>query len=126
MNELDRRIAEEVMGEPEPPVPGFRVDCPIHSLRGNWRYYDDADRWRPVRFSSSMGLAMCVVDKVLVDYGLAKVVWFTLDYLPALKPENRWCATFRAQHGRRYSPPAYAPTASEAIVRCVLELVSHE
>ena len=80
MDELNRRVAIEVMGEPEPPpAPGrytpisdrtgaLEIGDVRHEASISWpklRIYGHEARWEPADFSGDMDLAIRAVDNVL-------------------------------------------------------------
>lgn len=80
MTDLDRRIAEEIMGESEPPAPdegsvNFPVippSLPILSEGGNWSVvtiYEEGDipRWEPLPFSSDWNYCMKAIRAAQLD-----------------------------------------------------------
>lgn len=87
-NEIDRRIAIEIMGEPEPPpvtvdrwgslyLDGKKLKggilpwgSPACSPGGNWtvrEVYGEDYTWRPMRFSSRLELAELALDKYFAE-----------------------------------------------------------
>lgn len=136
MEELNRRVATEVMGEPEPPLPttpelyphatprypgGRKVRNPsgfrgcFSSDEGNWlllQRLPEGHQWRPVRFSGSMDLAMCAVDTVLAPQG------FRRGLLQLSFDEPRYWTAYLGKYGH-----GEGRTAPEAIVRCLLAFV---
>jgi hypothetical protein len=116
--ELDRKIAELVMGEPEPdalPVEEHKEEWeedlfPRYSKGGNWWCHDRAD-WTPFAFSTDLDLAMRAVEKVRNGENLG---------LTSL-PDGAWKA------GGLGCPWAMSGlTAPEAICRLLLALVEEK
>lgn len=130
MNDLDRRIAIEIMGEEEPKAlrpsqdeidRGMAV-LSLHqiSLKRNWEAYciyanGDIPEWHPMPFSSSLEEALRAVDKLLAE--LSEKTGRNLDlsmvYEPnTLEPFHTYC---HFRHG-------YGNTLPEAICNLLLAL----
>lgn len=123
--ELNRRIAIEVMGDPEPQYAPYNMHS--RSKGGCWHgewanedYYNPVYVWKPLNFSEVMDLAMRAVDEVLKDIeeqGITGYAFLDLMYWPGKKP---WQATIETEnwqlqwHGN-------GDTAPEAICHCLLD-----
>lgn len=117
--ELDRRIATEVMGEPEPPITwpkGFR---PSYSqLRPNWGWLITEQRWTPNRFSTDLDQVMRAVDKLYEEAnGNMSLIPVELAYRAAFKS---WYAMGLGV------PMVEGRTHAEAVCRLLLALVGKE
>ncbi len=134
--ELDRRIAVEVMGEPEPDKPeliecrseegevvGFSYSMDTPSPGGNWRMvqiyeHGDEPEWEPISFSSDLNQAMRAVDKYFLDRG-ARGSRVLIEYRPAEGVESwrAWLGDFLGS-----SRGASGNTAAEAVCNLLLAL----
>lgn len=123
--ELDRRIAETIFGEPEPPPPTLDMDTGEDSPGGVWSVAKAmpgfrAGVWQPESFSTNLDLAMRAVDKYRAD---VKGVYpdyegaLYMEYLPGHDP------AFEADMGNGYGE---GQTLPEAICRLLLALVEME
>lgn len=118
--ELDRRVAELVMGQPEPPE-GLSYSS-VSAFRGSWRpfwvYGVDGARihWQPLPFSTDLDQATRAVDKCLEESGTSAVLemeyrkgddWPYEAYALAVTghgkglPEamTRWCLALKEREG---------------------------
>lgn len=137
MKELDRRIAIEVMGEPEPSMPSKEVisdayadahDNLLHySEGGNWHLWYVGGRgkmgWVPNSFSTSLDLAMRAVDKYVEDTGLDSIPndFLVMSYgLYGPPADKLWQCHFS------YPRTASGKTLPEAICRLLLALGEKE
>ena len=84
--ELDRLVAEEVMGEPMPEFApegalGLQLaGSPVKSPKGNWVClcrYDEGDipRWRPVPFSIDISAAWRVLETLKKHWDCIDLIW---------------------------------------------------
>jgi hypothetical protein len=135
LSELNRRIAIEVMGEPEPTIPtrskpseysesqvtnyladstaGWYIWLRSRRMRG-----EDEYEWVPLRFSEDMDLAMRAVDKVLEEND--SLVSLGLGYTPGIE-YSPWAAILLdAAVSDAEQVEAYGDSAPEAICRCLL------
>lgn len=135
--ELNRRIALEVMGEPEP-LPsrgnytptGDRTGILEIALRNvthegstTWpklRVYGHEARWHPADFSGDMDLATRAADKVLKAQPMHDRMRLDLSYFENL---GLWDAII-VDTGERCQGNGDGATAPEAICRCLLAFVS--
>lgn len=131
--ELDRRIAIEVMGEPEPeyPIPDYAVmrgggviTSGYFSEGGNWEaidLYPGGPTWLPRCFSVDLTLAMSVMDKWFGVDERYKYYWLGLDYDPEMAVGN-WTASL-VNTDKEAEEQATGDTLPEAICNLLLALV---
>lgn len=137
--ELDRRVAIEVMGEPEP-EPAKEIDVwgnlvysdggpiPVHnkSKGGNWRIariYGRGDKpeWKPLPFSTFPDHAMRAVRHVLNEHK-AEGALLRIEHEP-LRDEPAWFVNLNWPHPAKF---ARGQTPPEAICNLLLTLKEGE
>lgn len=138
LRELNKRIAVEVIGEPQPTIPtrskpSRHFDSGVEDylapftagwyiwLRSRRRRGEDEYEWVPWRFSEELNLAMRAVDKVLKEND--HLVSLGLGYTPGID-YSPWAATLLdAASSDNEQVEAYGDSAPEAICRCLLAYV---
>lgn len=126
--ELNRKVAELVMGEPEPPKPTPEMDTGTESKGGNWSVVKAmpgfrAGEWEADDFSGNLDRAMRAVDRHIEVKGLENI---PNDFLMVSRgiwgapEEMQWTAYFSYPHTAR------GRTLPEAICNLLLESSGRE
>lgn len=120
MSDIDRRIAKEVMGEPEPsdPPPSMFARSAQYNWRGRWTgtdYHNPTYEWVPLPFSEYLDYAMKAAEHLLTINDTLRVRWAHVSH------EYSWEACVEFVNGE-YSEEAGGNTLPEAICKLLLEM----